>query len=73
MAPQGAIPGRRRGPCGGRRGHGPDRSQTSSAFVLGHAWALRALPGCTTRCDRKDTEAIARLLKGGAPPAKRPP
>src|SRR5262249_29431399 len=40
------------------------------AFVLGHAWAMRAVHGCKTKCDRKDAEAIARLLKGGNfPPA----
>src|SRR5437763_6346641 len=35
------------------------------AFVLGHAWAMKAVHGCKTNCDRKDAEAIARLLKGG--------
>jgi transposase len=40
------------------------------AFVLGHAWAMKAVHGCKTQCDRKDAEAIARLLKGGNfPPA----
>jgi transposase len=40
------------------------------AFVLGHAWAMKAVHGCKTKCDRKDAEAIARLLKGGNfPPA----
>ena len=40
------------------------------AFVLGHAWAMKAVYGCKTKCDRKDAEAIARLLKGGNfPPA----
>ncbi len=34
-------------------------------FVLGHARAMKAVHGCKTRCDRKDAEAIARLLKGG--------
>jgi transposase len=39
-------------------------------FVLGHAWAMKAIHGCKTKCDRKDAEAIARLLKGGNfPPA----
>jgi transposase len=39
-------------------------------FVLGHAWAMTAVHGCKTKCDRKDAEAIARLLKGGNfPPA----
>jgi transposase len=40
------------------------------AFVLGHAWAMKAVHGNKTKCDRKDAEAIARLLKGGTfPPA----
>ena len=40
------------------------------AFVLGHALAMKAVHGCKTKCDRKDAEAIARLLKGGnSPPA----
>src|SRR5687767_10019274 len=40
------------------------------AFVLGHAWALKAVHGSKTKCDRKDAEALARLLKGGNfPPA----
>jgi transposase len=40
------------------------------AFVRGHAGALKAVHGCPTKCDRKDAEAIARLLKGGNfPPA----
>src|SRR5207253_2565107 len=40
------------------------------AFALGHAWAMRAVHGAKTKCDRKDAEAIARLLKGGNfPPA----
>jgi len=39
-------------------------------FVLGHAWGMKAVHGCKTKCDRKDAEAIARLLKGGNfPPA----
>jgi transposase len=39
-------------------------------FVLGHAWAMKAVHGQKTKCDRKDAEAIARLLKGGTfPPA----
>jgi transposase len=38
------------------------------AFVLGHAWAMKAVHGCKTKCDRKDADA--RLLKGGNfPPA----
>jgi transposase len=41
-----------------------------SPFVLGHAWAMKAVHGCKTKCDRKDAEAIARLLRGGNfPPA----
>src|SRR5262249_1904444 len=40
------------------------------AFALGHAWAMKAVHGHKTKCDRKDAEAIARLLKGGNfPPA----
>ena len=40
------------------------------AFVLGHAWAMKAVHGSKTKCDKKDAEAIARLLKGGNfPPA----
>jgi transposase len=39
-------------------------------FVLGHAWAMKAVHGQKSKCDRKDAEAIARLLKGGNfPPA----
>ena len=39
-------------------------------FVLGHAWSMKAVHGCKSKCDRKDAEAIARLLKGGNfPPA----
>jgi transposase len=34
-------------------------------FVLGHAWAMAAVHGKKTKCDRHDAEAIARLLKGG--------
>jgi transposase len=39
--------------------------QENIAFVLGHAWAMKAVHGCKTKCDRKDAQAIARLLKGG--------
>jgi len=40
------------------------------AFALGHAWAMKAVHGQKTKCDRKDAEAIARLLRGGNfPPA----
>src|SRR5262245_7854105 len=35
------------------------------AFALGHAWAMRAVHGQKTKCDRHDAAAIARLLKGG--------
>jgi transposase len=35
------------------------------AFALGHAWAMKAVHGQKTKCDRHDAEAIARLLKGG--------
>jgi transposase len=39
-------------------------------FALGHAWAMRAVHGSKTKCDRHDAEAIARLLRGGNfPPA----
>jgi transposase len=39
-------------------------------FVLGHAYSMKAVHGYKTKCDRKDAEAIARLLKGGNfPPA----
>jgi transposase len=34
-------------------------------FVLGHAWAMKAVHGSKTKCDRHDAEAIARLLRGG--------
>jgi transposase len=44
--------------------------QEHIAFVLGHAWAMKAVHGQKTKCDRKDAEAIARLLRGGnLPPA----
>jgi transposase len=40
------------------------------AFVLGHAWAMKAVHGAKTKCDPQDAEAIARLLKSGnSPPA----
>jgi transposase len=40
------------------------------AFVLGHAYSMKAVHGEKTKCDRKDAEAIARLLRGGNfPPA----
>src|SRR6516162_6307627 len=35
------------------------------AFALGHAWAMRAVHGQKTKCDRHDAQAIARLLRGG--------
>jgi transposase len=35
------------------------------AFVLGHAWAMKAVHGRKTKCDRHDAQAIARLLRGG--------
>jgi transposase len=39
-------------------------------FVLGHAWALKAVHGSKTKGDRQDADAIARLLRGGNfPPA----
>ncbi len=34
-------------------------------FALGHAWAMKAVHGQKTKCDRHDAEAIARLLRGG--------
>jgi transposase len=34
-------------------------------FALGHAWAMTAVHGSKTKSDRKDAEAIARLLRGG--------
>jgi len=40
------------------------------AFALGHALSMKAVHGCKTKCDRKDAEALARLLRGGNfPPA----
>src|SRR5262245_23898724 len=39
-------------------------------FVLGHAWAMKAVHGGKTKGDRQDAAAIARLLQGGnSPPA----
>ncbi len=35
------------------------------SFVLGHAWGMKAVHGSKSKCDRKDAEAIAHLLKGG--------
>src|SRR5262245_62524975 len=35
------------------------------AFVLGHAWAMKAVHGSKTKGDRHDAQAIARLLRGG--------
>ena len=35
------------------------------AFALGHAWALKAVPGSKATCDRHDAQASARLLRGG--------
>jgi transposase len=34
-------------------------------FVLGHPWAMKAVHGSKTKCDRHDAQAIARLLRGG--------
>jgi transposase len=34
-------------------------------FALGHAWAMKAIHGNKSKCDPKDAEAIARLLRGG--------
>src|SRR5262249_4730846 len=54
-------------PCSGRPDPCRDRQ---IAFVLGHAWDMKAIHGSKTKCDRQDAEAIARLLKGGNfPPA----
>src|SRR5262245_54226030 len=38
---------------------------SSIAFALGHAWAMKAVHGQKTKCDRHDSLAIARLLRGG--------
>ena len=35
------------------------------SFAIGHAWAMKAVHGSKTKCDRHDAEAIARLLRGG--------
>ncbi len=35
------------------------------AFLLGHAWGMKAVHGSKSKCDRKDAPAIAQLLKGG--------
>jgi hypothetical protein len=37
------------------------------AFALGHAWAMRAVHGQKTKCDRHDAQAIPRLLRGSSP------
>jgi transposase len=34
-------------------------------FALGHAWALKAVHGSKTKCDRHDAATLARLLRGG--------
>jgi transposase len=39
--------------------------QQDITFALGHAWAMKAVHGSKTKCDRHDAEAIARLLRGG--------
>jgi transposase len=39
--------------------------QEKITFALGHAWAMKAVHGSKTKCDRHDAQAIARLLKGG--------
>jgi hypothetical protein len=36
-------------------------------FALGHAWGMKAVHGSKTKCDRKDAEAIARLLRATPP------
>ena len=35
------------------------------SFALGHAWAMTAVHGSKTKCDRHDAQVIARLLRGG--------
>jgi transposase len=35
------------------------------AFVLGHAWGMKAVHAQKTKGDRHDAQAIARLLRGG--------
>jgi transposase len=35
------------------------------AFLLGHAWGMKAVHGSKTKGDKHDAEAIARLLRGG--------
>lgn len=37
-------------------------------FVLGHAWAMKAIHGGKTKNDKRDSEKIAVLLRGGAFP-----
>src|SRR6266540_1503690 len=37
------------------------------AFALGHAWAMKAVHGSKTKCDRHDAQAIARLRGGNFP------
>jgi transposase len=39
--------------------------ENAIAFALGHAWAMKAVHGQKTKCDRHDALAIARLLRGG--------
>src|SRR5262245_27333389 len=39
--------------------------QHAIPFALAHAWAMKAVHGAKTKCDRHDAQAIARLLKGG--------
>jgi transposase len=34
-------------------------------FARGHAWALKAVPGSKTKCDRHDAQALARRRRGG--------
>jgi hypothetical protein len=42
-----------------------DACRDDVLFALGHAWAVKAVHGSKTKCDRHDAQAIARLLRGG--------
>jgi hypothetical protein len=39
--------------------------EANASFVLGHAWAMKAVHGSKTKGDRHGAQAIARLLRGG--------
>ena len=41
-------------------------------FALGHAWAMKAVHGQKTKCDRHDAEAIARLTFSREAPSPSP-